>query len=257
MMRWLTSVVLLPIAALGAQQRTVRGIVSRADSNDPLPYSVVSIVGTGVERFSDGSGRFQIDGVPSGPVKLLVRHIGYLPRQIELVGDTTASTLVHVALDRIAVALDAMRVTADRGCGDPQRDDSLLKIIVDQITENGRQYGLLARAYPFTMTIRQQFTYDTVGGAEDLVERAVRVNSDQHWDYKPGNVVTWQRGSGTAINVPTIAVFADPSFQKSHCFYVEGVTTDSQPLLTVGMRASAEITDPDIDGTIYLDPNRS
>src|SRR4051812_125752 len=119
MMRWLTFVVLLPVAGLGAQGRTVRGFVSRADSHDPLPYSVVSVAGTSIERFSDDSGRFRIDDVPAGSVKLLVRHVGYLPREVEAAADAP----VRVELDRIAVALDAMRVTADRRCDGMERDD--------------------------------------------------------------------------------------------------------------------------------------
>jgi hypothetical protein len=250
MMRWLTFVVLLPTAGLGAQGRTVRGFVSRADSHDPLPYSVVSIVGTSIERFSDDSGHFRIDDAPGGPVKLLVRHIGFVPRQIDVASDAP----VRVELDRVAVALSAMRVTADRACGAAEGNDSLLTVIIDQIVENGRQYSLIERSYPFTMTIRQQFTYDTPEGKEDLTDHAVHITSDEPWTYKPGDVVTWQRNLGFAVRVPTISVFAQPSFQKLHCFHVEGVTTDSQPLLAVGLRASASITDPDIDGTIYLDP---
>src|SRR4051794_10119888 len=110
MMRWLTFVAVLPVAVLGAQGRTVRGFVSRADSHDPLPFTVVSIAGTNIERFADDSGRFRIDDAPGGTIKVLVRHIGFVPREIEVVGDAP----VHAELEHIAVALKPMAVTADR-----------------------------------------------------------------------------------------------------------------------------------------------
>jgi hypothetical protein len=55
--------------------------------------------------------------------------------------------------------------------------------------------------------------------------------------------------------IPTLAVFADAEFVKHHCFHDAGeATIDGQTFRRVDFRAAEDIRDPDIDGTMYLDP---
>jgi len=85
------------------------------------------------------------------------------------------------------------------------------------------------------------------------------VPSDQKWHYKPGDIIVASGvsvlGVRYAVMIPTLAVFADAEFVKHHCFHDVGETTvDGQTFRRVDFKAAQDIDDPDIDGTMYLDP---
>jgi hypothetical protein len=237
----------------GAQERSARGVVLRGDSRDPLPYSTVAVLGTSIERFTDESGQFAITGLPSGNVTLRVRHIGYTPVDVPLTGDT-----VRVELQRIAVSLAGVRVDADRRCIEPARRDPAAtdpsSVVINQLVENGRQYELITTKYPFVARMHQTYGYL---GPQDTAERSAEridvIRSDRDWHYQAGRVVE-RTARANQLHVPTIAVFAQEEFLRAHCFWLETPGTDSRAALKIEFRAAARISDPDLDGTIYLDP---
>ena len=88
---------------------------------------------------------------------------------------------------------------------------------------------------------------------------SINVPSDQRWHYKPGDIIVTSGvsvlGVRYAVMIPTLAVFADAEFVKHHCFHDAGeATVDGQTFRRVDFRAAEDIRDPDIDGTMYLDP---
>lgn len=60
-----------------AQQGTVTGTVTEAESEDPLPGATIQIVGEGTGAASDADGQYRITGVPAGEQTLRVSFVGY------------------------------------------------------------------------------------------------------------------------------------------------------------------------------------
>lgn len=58
---------------------TVRGVVLDGGSGGAVPLAVVSIVGRGLRDTTDAEGRYEIRGVPPGPVVVHARRIGFQP----------------------------------------------------------------------------------------------------------------------------------------------------------------------------------
>jgi hypothetical protein len=86
------------------------------------------------------------------------------------------------------------------------------------------------------------------------------LRSADHWTYRPGAVITQMTvashlRSMTILNIPTIVHFADQVFLANHCFYDGGEeTVDGFRLIRIDFVAAARIKDPDVDGSVYLDP---
>src|SRR5215475_14418413 len=77
------SVLLIASRVAGAQANdstgSIVGAVVARDLGIPLPYSVVSVPASGLERFTNDRGEFTLSGLRAGQTQLLVRHIGYSP----------------------------------------------------------------------------------------------------------------------------------------------------------------------------------
>ncbi len=99
---------------VSAQTGTLTGRVIDAKSGQPLSEVGVQLVGTtrGVQTGIDG--RFRFANVPSGPITIQVRRIGYQPKQITgLYLDAGKVTDQPVAMDPATVTLNAVVATAD------------------------------------------------------------------------------------------------------------------------------------------------
>jgi hypothetical protein len=86
------------------------------------------------------------------------------------------------------------------------------------------------------------------------------LSSNAQWQYEEGSMVKHVAviGSNTGnwvFRIPSLEHFADPRFLANHCFYVAGLEdADGPRLLRIDFRAAARLTQPDVDGSIYLDP---
>jgi hypothetical protein len=57
------------------------------------------------------------------------------------------------------------------------------------------------------------------------------------------------------MNIPTLVNFADNVFLENHCFQNGGVeAVDGVDLLRVDFMVASRIKDPDVNGSMYLDP---
>ena len=241
----------------------------------PLAYSGVSIVDKSAERLTSDSGAFQFD-LDAGTVRLRVRHVGFTPVDTQVVVRANDTTRIRIELARIPVMLAAMRVT-DAPCllpGAPAATGEALPQIFEQLQLNAEQFQLVNRQYPFTSVVERQFSRtaaqpkkpqaNPAGLNFDTLEfvtktDSIKVPSDQRWRYKPGEIIVsagvGPLGERYAVRIPTLAVFADPEFVKHHCFRDGGdVALDGQSFRRIDFRAAETIRDPDIDGTMYLDP---
>jgi hypothetical protein len=266
--RTLAALALVPRLA-GAQTGHVVGRVVDKLAGVALPFTGVSVVGQSADRLTSDSGAFQLD-LPAGTIHLRVRHVGFTPVDTQLVVRANDTTRVRIELARIPVTLAAMRVT-DVPCrlpGAPAGSGDALPQVFEQLQLNAEQFRLVSTQYPFVSVVERRFNHlvaePAPGQKSDTVEVVTRtdsisVPSDQKWHYKPGEIIVTSGVSALgvryAVMIPTLAVFADPEFVKHHCFHDAGeATADGQTFRRVDFKAAEDIRDPDIDGTMYLDP---
>jgi len=102
---YLTFFFFLTVTAL-AQERTVGGVITSSEDNQPLPGISVRIAGTTRGTTTDAEGRFSIHVSPSAT--LIISGIGYLEQKLE-VGNRS---IIQVSLATNAQNLDEVVVTS-------------------------------------------------------------------------------------------------------------------------------------------------
>ncbi|HEY4306870.1 MAG TPA: carboxypeptidase-like regulatory domain-containing protein [Gemmatimonadaceae bacterium] len=243
---------------------TLVGFVTIKEAAVPLPYSVVSITQPSREQFTDERGVFRIGNLPRGVIRLRVRHVGYVPVDLNLTLTAGATDTVRVALTRIAVRLTTMQVRAYPEClapGPPAATDTAFTTIFDQLKQNAEQFRLLMHTYPFVYAV-ERISSTVLGGIDLRRDRidTLTLTSDNQWRYSPGTVVVEEKrtpgiAASATMNIPTLANFADPLFVANHCFFNGGLETiDKEELLRVDFVVASALAEPDVDGSIFLDP---
>lgn len=246
---------------------TIIAIVTAEGSGVPLGYSTVSVAARKIERLTNDQGELVVRGLTPGAVELLVRHLGYSPRRVNVVARAGASDTIRVVLTHIAVSLDAMQVNAQRTCTQPGPPRSSVNAafatVFSQLELNAVAYRALAAQYPFTYDMQRQSVVRYVDGAESLQRfDTVRVNGAMNWHYTPGgvvDVVSDPKNRQVTLNVPSLIHFAEPGFLSNHCFYYGGMERiadgrDTSRAIRIDFLAWSRIKAPDIDGSLYLDP---
>ena len=275
LVRVLAALSLIPYVAGGQTGHVVGRVVDRL-AGVALPFSGVSIVGQSSDRLTSDSGAFQLEAAP-GTIRLRIRHVGFTPVDTQLVVRANDTTRVRIELARIPVTLAAMRVV-DVPCrlpGAPTGGGDALPQVFEQLQLNAEQFRLVSTQYPFNSVVERRFSRlveepktrqkseaaPTLADTVEVVTKtdSINVPSDQRWHYKPGDVIVTSGVSALgvryAVMIPTLAVFADAEFVKHHCFRDAGdATVDGQTFRRVDFSAAEDIRDPDIDGTMYLDP---
>jgi len=251
----------------GRLQGVVRGTTRGGDALVPLSYAVVSLPQRGLERFTDGSGRFLLTELPAGSHELLVRRLGYTPWRGTVRIAAGETTPLEIALTVIPVRLDAVTVQAmarcDRpGLPDPQRAPAVA-MLVSLLRENADRYRLLVSAHPFE--------YEHVRAVGIVLDGAVAESSvvfqtvDRLHDrsvskalYRAGQVVTPQPPPHPpgefVMSIPTILDLSDDAFARAHCFGYGGrETMGSETWLRLDVRAADRSRSPDVHGRFWLD----
>jgi len=171
-------------------------------------------------------------------------------------GDTVRVTL---EMTRIAIQLPAVQTVAQvcRNPGAPGRDaEAGLVQLYQQLQQNAETFRLLSLAHPYVFATQRQFvtTYrDSVIDRTPLED--LRGTSAKSWSYEPGKMV-FEKNATTNMHLPTLATFAEESFAKAHCFYYAAVVDlEGQQLVRVDFAPDAKIREPDVSGSIYLDPS--
>ena len=168
-----------------------------------------------------------------------------------------------------------MHVT-DEPCrlpGAPTGSGDALPQVFEQLQLNAEQFRLVSTRYAFNSVVERQFSRlveerrDSAKGATrisldtiDVVTNidTITIPSNREHRYKAGEIIVAERsplGPRYAVLIPTLSVFADPEFVKHHCFRDGGdVELSGQHFRRIDFRAAEDLHDPDIDGTMYLDP---
>jgi len=241
---------------------TIVGIVVTKEGSVPLGYSVVSVPALNRERFTNIEGKFALADLPAGSVQLRVRHLGYSPVDLSVVVHAGQADTIRVALTHIAVRLTTMQVRAYPECKNPgipkASSDPAFATVFDQLHQNAEQYRLLTETYPFVYAVERTLSRVLVNGEAKTDGIDTLVIGSNRWTYKPGAVViraTRARNASVMMNIPTLVNFADKSFLENHCFHNGGLeTVEGTDLLRVDFVAASRIKEPDVDGSMYLDP---
>lgn len=115
------SALLLSLAALGlsapvsAQQSSLMGTVTDAESGAPVPQASVRLLdAAGTETLTNNAGRF-IFQIPAGTYSLVVDVVGYRPQRSDNVRVSAGeATTFDITLESIAFELDPIVVTTGR-----------------------------------------------------------------------------------------------------------------------------------------------
>ncbi len=105
----LVSFALVPLA-LEAQTGTINGRVVTNDGR-PLAGAQVSIVGTNLGSLTSRSGRYQINGVPTGAQTIRVQSIGYGTQELPVDVSATGITVLNFTVSEAAVRVEDLTVT--------------------------------------------------------------------------------------------------------------------------------------------------
>jgi hypothetical protein len=259
-----TAVLLLTCSRLGfAQGIPLRGVVTAAETGEPLGFSIVSLVPTFGRRFSDPAGAFSFPNIPAGTYLLSVRQIGYSPFDTQFVLRDHPVPFLRIALRHLAVELPALTVTGRSSCtrpGAPSRSVTpALAVVFDQLLENARRLELLADSYPFRFRLERAF--QSVSKRGDSLSAEVDTlnleSTETRRPYRPGRVV--EDGSGPFANsrivsLPSLHEFGDSAFLSHHCFRLAGRDTiEGEMLVRIDFEPHEALAFSDVAGSAYLD----
>ena len=120
---------------------------------------------------------------------------------------------------------------------------------------NAEQLRLLSDEYPFVSVLDHTRYHKTKKGEIEAEYRfMLPLQSNKLWQYRPGNVVTNSGYRRYIFNIPTLVHFADPRFLAEHCFHYAGTDTVNEfHVVRIDIVAADRITEPDVEGSLYLD----
>jgi hypothetical protein len=246
----------------------VRGTV-RSTLGERVSYAVVALEPGASRRFTDDSGAFAFPNLAPGTYHLRARQVGYKPLDTTVVVTGGRTTQLDVSLERLVVELEEIRVVARAGasrrCTSPGPPDAAvapeLAAVFDQLRQNAERYWLLADSYPAVYRMERRFGRpDRYGRLQVTRIDTTELRTDARWRYAPGRVVTDVPGprgrSELQVNLPGLPDFADTIFLANHCWRLGGMDTVAHAVyVRVDFRAAERITEPDADGSAYLDPD--
>ncbi|MFB6278475.1 MAG: SusC/RagA family TonB-linked outer membrane protein [Salinibacter sp.] len=119
-----------------AQQGTVTGTVTEAETGNPLPGATVQIVGEGTGAATDANGQYNISGVPSGQQTVQVSFVGYQSEERTLNVPAGGTVRANFQLQATEAELEEVVVTGvSQGTETQKLGYAVSKVDADQLEE--------------------------------------------------------------------------------------------------------------------------
>jgi hypothetical protein len=139
--------ILLPLGAASAQTATVTGRVLDRETRAPLAGAVVALQPQGLQALSDDQGRFRIEGVRPGMVRLEATYLGYAPAvETSVMARTSRPTFVSLELRPAAIEVEGITVQADAFRGREDAPTSTQRLTEVEIRRNPGGIGDISRS---------------------------------------------------------------------------------------------------------------
>jgi Carboxypeptidase regulatory-like domain len=235
-----------------------------------VPFASVTLTPTGRARFADSSGAFVFTHVAPGSYRVRARQIGYVPSDTTvIIRPAPAVTSVTISLHRVVQLRRVVtRAKGSKDCIAPGVPDSTidpeLAQVFTEVRENVARLRILVNNYPFRYRREDEFLLRASGPDEMEEMDTVDIESAEDEGYHPGRVVV--NGTGTHgqpaqfMHLVQFQDIADQAFIQTHCFnIVENAKTDSStttPLIRVDFRPWVKLQVPDVEGSLFIDPDR-
>ena len=245
-----------------------------------LPFSGVSVVGQLIRPPHERQRRLPARGRLE-TIRLRIRHVGFTPVDTQLVPSARTTrrafgSSLPAFPRRWPRSESCPRAVSAAGRADGGGGDALPQVF-EQLQLNAEQFRLVEHAVPVQLRRRTAVQPSRREAKDWETNPRPRPRSPTRWKSsrkptrstsrvtrggtadKPGDIIVTSGVSALgvryAVMIPMLAVFADGKFVKHHCFHDAGeATVDGQTFRRVDFKAAEDIRDPDIDGTMYLDP---
>lgn len=107
------------MAAFAQESGTIHGVVSDADSRQPLEGANVVVRGTFLGTATDKTGAFRISGLSGRQYTVVISMVGYEPFVLENIGPATSGVVpIEVFLRSVPIETEQIVVTASRRAQD-------------------------------------------------------------------------------------------------------------------------------------------
>ena len=108
------SILLLASAATFAQTGQLKGTISDAQENNPLPGINIGVAGTTLGAATDTDGKFLIDNIPVGSHTIKITAVGYEREEHDITIQEGKTTTIKVTLKRDVLGINEVVVSATR-----------------------------------------------------------------------------------------------------------------------------------------------
>jgi len=260
------SLVLLLLGSSAADAQVVRGRLVDAESGRPLEGAMVVLegpLGDVASVLSDALGRFVVRAPEVGTYALRADRIGHASARLEPFTLTAADTLdVRLTAPVSPVLLEGLEVSGERRCAVLPEAGKAVATVWGEARK-----ALAAAALTEDSDVYQ---YRTVGFVRELDQRGRRVLSEQRrvgrsyqrapFESLPADQLVDEGfvrpdPEGDLYYAPDAAVLLSDAFLQTHCLNLTRGGGEAEELLGVLFEPLEGRTQPDIRGTVWLDPS--
>ena len=243
-------------------------LVTSREDGQGLPYGTIAVQPLGITRFTDETGHLTFRRLPPGTYTLRAREIGFGPVDSVVTLHAGDQLAVTIALPHVAIRLARITIVGghrSRECttntGLPEySSDSGVDEIFRQLRANIDRVSLLTEQYPLEYSLERVRLMRMPGSFDHVIQHDTTVFDDRKPPYEPGKVVYFDMDHGQRKQMARLITFADlgdSAFLANHCFEYGGEPLiDRQRMIRIDFRAAKRLRGPDVDGSIFLDPDR-
>lgn len=106
-MKRLSLLIFLLVVITGVYAQKISGVVTNADTGEPVPFATIAVKGHTVGTNTDSDGKFTIE-VPAGAKVIVASYVGMVTKEV-IVGN---SSFLNIQMNPVDQALDEIVVTA-------------------------------------------------------------------------------------------------------------------------------------------------